>query len=210
MSGENSENQEQTNSAQITVTATPENAKKIREKFQDAQITLEANRKLLEEREELKQKVGQYEQLIEDATREAREKKVIEKFYPQPAPVGGSQEEGYFTAPLNPTDDNHTLLLENDDTVPLSWQKFDSEADFYQKLSERSRKNDKEAKEIERQLLRKAFAQPFEIEFVGESTKVLYKDYLPVNDDNLPAEERKRRLNYNKKLRDAKGNWRVV
>jgi hypothetical protein len=210
MSEENSENQEQTNSGEITITATPENSKKIKNAFADAKITMESNRKLLEERDELKQKVGKYEQLIEDATKEAKEKNVLDRFIDHiPAPVGGSREEGYFTAPLNPTTDDHTLQLENDDSVPLSWQKFDSEADFYQKLSERSHKNDKEAKEIERQLLRKAFAQPFEIEFAGESTKVLYKDYLPLS-DNLSEEERKRRLNYNKKLRDAKGNWRVV
>jgi len=199
---EETENQEQTNSGKIIIQATPENSKKLENAFADAKTVQEANRALL-------QKVEKYEKMIEDATKEAREKKIIERFYPQPAPVGGSREEGYFTAPLNPTDD-HTLQLENDDTVPLSWQKFESEADFYQKLADKKRNDpqNKEVLEIEAQLSKK-MGHNWEIELVTDDSKCLYRSEKPVTPDLSPA-ERQSRLAFNRELKAKRSNWRLV
>ena len=199
---EDNQNQEQADS-EITIRATPENSKRIKDAFADAKTVQEANRTLLQQKEELTQKVEKYEKLIEDATKEAREKKIIERFYPQPAPVGGD------TAPLNPTD-NHTLQLENDDSVPLSWQTFDSEADFYQKLADKKRKDpqNKELREIEAQIAKK-MGHNWEIEFSGESSKVLYKSPKPITDD-LPEDEKRRRKMFNKSLAEKKAQWRVL
>lgn len=139
----------------------------------------------------------------------AEKKEAESNFYPKPAPRGGKVEDGFFTAPLNPSD-NHTLRIENSDNVPLSAMTFSDESSFYKILNERVQRKDPEAIDIERQLARKAFSNPngFEIEYQGLGMDLI-KSYKPITDD-LPDDEKRRRKNFNKELADKKANWTQI
>jgi hypothetical protein len=212
---ENNQDIESSGTAEIKITATPENAKKIKEKFQDAQMVLEANRKLIEDKEKLERVLDSaLSENFETKRTEIADKLGIDKnviqpenfrnyklradeydVLPKPAPRGSFPD----TAPLNPSDNNYqrtTYKIDDNSDVPIDMLSFDSTEQAIEELERRKKNGCRESAKILNQMTKNFFKENAVWEYNGKSSLNLIKDPLPINDsDSAEIKTAKRKQN---------------